>query len=167
MIEKTVFIFILIELLAVSIGDLRTKKIPNFWAIFNIIIFIIFMIFLPNQYPFIFEMFLHSLAFLGVGFILFLLKIMGGGDSKYLFSFFLLVPLGLHSTLLNNLLISTTIIGSVFLIRNIIKNYSGIYFNIKIGHLRALKNFFGTKFPFAPVILVSWLFTGYDLRIWA
>lgn len=166
MIEKTVFIFILIELLAVSIGDLRTKKIPNFWAILNIIIFIIFLFVLPHQYPFVFSMFLHSLAFLGVGFILFLLKIMGGGDSKYLFSFFLLVPLSLHAALLNNLLISTTIIGSAFFLRNIIKNYQGIYDNLRIGHFRALKNFFGTKFPFAPVILVSWLFTGYDLRIW-
>lgn len=166
MIEKTVFIFVLIELIAVSYGDMRTKKIPNFWAILNIIIFIIFLITLPNQYPFVFAMFLHSLAFLGVGFILFLLKIMGGGDSKYLFSFFLLVPLALHAALLNNLLISTTIIGSVFLIRNIIKNYSGIYSNLRIGQFRALKNYFGTKFPFAPVILVSWLFTGYDLRIW-
>lgn len=166
MIEKTVYIFILIELLTVSIGDMRTKKIPNFWTIFNIIIFIVFLFTFPTQYPFIFSMFLHSLAFLAVGFVLFLLKIMGGGDSKFLFSFFLLVPLSLHSILLNNLLISTTIIGSAFLLRNIIKNYQGIYYNLKIGYLRGLKNFFGTKFPYAPVILVSWLFTGYDLRIW-
>ena len=166
MIERAVFFFILIELVVVSFGDMRTKKIPNFWAIFNIIVFILFLFFLPHQYPLIFSMFLPSIAFLGVGFILFLLKIMGGGDSKYLFSFFLLVPLSLHSTLFNNLLISTTIIGSVFLIRNIIKNFEGIYCSIRIGQFRTLKGYFGTKFPFSPVILVSWLFTGYDLRIW-
>ncbi len=164
--EKVIYIFVLIELIVVSWGDLKTRKIPNAWPILNLIVFIFFLLWLPAQYPFVLNTFFYSFVFLFVGFVFFLIRIMGAGDSKFLFSFFLLVPLQVHPLVLHNLLLSTVYIGSTFFIYNCIKNYRGIYNSLLIGHFAGLKNYFGTKFPFAPVILASWIFTGYDLKIW-
>jgi prepilin peptidase CpaA len=165
-IQKVVYLFILIELLVVSYGDFKTRKIPNTWPILNLLIFIFFLFWSPENYPFVFNMFLYSLVFLFVGFVFFLVRIMGAGDSKFLFSFFLLVPLKVHPLVLNNLLLCTVYIGLSFFFYNTFKNFRGIYNSIIIGHFSGLKRYFGTKFPFAPVILVSWIFTGYDLKIW-
>lgn len=166
MIPKTIYLFILVELIAISFVDLRSKKIINIWPIFNILIFIGFLFYWPELYKLHFQTFFYSISFLFVGYLLFLLRIMGGGDAKLLFSLFLIIPIAIQLMVFKNLLISTVIIGLNFFFYNIFKHRSGIAESIKNQNIRGLKQYFGSKFPFAPVILVSWLFTGYDLKIW-
>ena len=164
MIPLPIYLFVLIELAVVSYGDVKTNKIPNVWALLNIIAFIALLIVAPEFYKLKPETFAFSLAFLAVGFVLFLLKIMGGGDTKYLFSLFLLVPLNLHEKVFYYLLISTVIIGGFLLIQNTLKNFKPIWRAILDGNTRQVKSFFGTKFSYAPVILVTWIWIGFTIR---
>lgn len=164
MIPLPIYIFILIELSFVSYGDIRTNKIPNMWALINIVAFVALLFVAPELYQFKIQTFAFSAVFLAVGFALFLLKIMGGGDTKYLFSLFLLVPLNLHEKVFYYLLLSTVLIGGFLLIQNTLKNIKPIWRAILDGNTRQVKSFFGTKFSYAPVILVSWIWIGYTIR---
>ena len=161
----TVYLFIFIELLAVSIGDLFTKKIPNAYSILNIFLFVIFLFLFKEYYSPSLKLFLYSLIFLFVGFALFLLRIMGGGDSKYLFSLFLLIPQSMQDVTFYYLLLSTIMIGTSFLLMNIVKNFKRIKNALFTKNYLELKNCFGTKFSFAPVIFVAWGLVGWKINI--
>jgi prepilin peptidase CpaA len=165
MIPIAIYLFILFELLIVSYGDVKTQKIPNLWAIINICAYLILVFILPTHYSFNFSTFIYSIAFLFVGFFLFLIKIMGAGDSKYLFSFFLLIPASLHEVTLQYLLLSTVLIGVFMLINNIFKNFDKIILSLKNKDRAGLRGCFGTKFSYAPVILVTWIMMGWHLNI--
>ena len=160
---STIYIFIFIRLLAVSIGDIFTKKIPNAYAILNICLFFVFLFIFRQHYVPSFQLVMYSLIFLFVGFGLFLLRIMGGGDTKYLFSLFLLIPRSIQDMTFYYLLLSTLMIGTSFLIMNVIKNFGKIRTALMTRNFPELKNCFGTKFSFAPVIFVAWGLVGWKI----
>jgi prepilin peptidase CpaA len=154
----SVYFYLLIQLIFVSYGDIKTKKIPNLWAILNILSFFIFIFIFPEYYQFKLPVFIYSFTFLGVGFILFLLKIMGAGDVKYLFSLFPLIPFKIQDHLFVYLLISTVIVGVFLLSSNTIRNFKEIRICLNEKRFLDLKKFYGKKFSYAPVILLSWIF---------
>ena len=160
-----IYLFILIELALVSWIDIRYKKISNRWPLLNLsLVAVLFLIF-PNIYYFDFKIFLYPLAFLGVGFLLFSLNIMGGGDSKFLASLFFIIPYELQDIFFYYLLLSTLIIGVLFFIRNIIEQRKQIMVYMKNADIGGIKTCFGTKFAFAPVILTAWAMTGRELYL--
>lgn len=165
MIPKILYSFIFVQLIAVSYGDIRYKKIPNLYSILNLILFILFFFIYPKFYVFSWSLFVYPLSFLGVGFILFLLNIMGGGDAKYLFSLFLLVPLIVQDLLFYHLLISTIIIASLLLLSNSVQNFDKLVNSIKIKDIKGIKDIYGSKFAFAPVILIAWILLGWEIKI--
>jgi prepilin peptidase CpaA len=160
----SVFIFLLLQLLLVAYGDIKTRKIPNYWALINISIFALLTFLFPEQYRWEMKTFIFPIAFFFVGFILFMLKIMGGGDSKYLVSFYLLTPVDLHESAFLFLLLSTVIVGLFLLIMNALNNFEKILSAIKCMDITAIKEVFGTKFSYAPVILISWMWFGFENR---
>lgn len=157
----------MIELILVSWGDVRTQKIPNFWSILNLVIFTLLLMLWPEYYPLQWTTFIYSTVFLIVGFILFLLRVMGGGDSKFLFSFFLLVPVELQPKALVSLLICTILIGGFLFLTNLGKNHEKIVSYIKSGYIKGIKECFGTKFSFAPVILLAWMWLGWEIGMYS
>jgi prepilin peptidase CpaA len=159
----TIYIFIFIQLLAVSIGDIFTKKIPNAYSILNIFLFFVFLFIFRQHYTPSLQLLLYSFIFLFVGFGLFLLRIMGGGDSKYLFSLFLLIPKTVQDIAFYYLLLSTIMIGTSFLLMNVVKNFAKIKAALQARNFLELKNCFGTKFSFAPVIFVAWGLVGWKI----
>lgn len=163
MITLPIYLFLLIQLIFVTITDLKYRKIRNFWVLLNIAVSLLLYFLFPKLYPFIIDSFQFSIVFIFVGFVLFLLKVMGGGDSKYLASFFLIVPEGVQEPLFYYLLIATIIIGVFFLLKNTIHYRDELIESIKKSDLQGVKNCFGTKFAYAPVILISWVYLGYDL----
>ncbi len=167
MIPVPVYWFLMIELGFVAWGDVRTQKIPNAWALLNIALFLGLLLLYPEQYPFRLGTLLYSVVFLLVGFGLFLLRIMGGGDSKYLFSFFLLVPVSVQPRALVLLLLSTLLIGGFLFLTNLGKNHEKIVGHLKTGYIKGIKECFGTKFSFAPVILLAWVWLGWELGLLA
>jgi prepilin peptidase CpaA len=102
------------------------------------------------------------MAFLLVGFLLFAFNIMGGGDSKYLSSFYLLVPVSYQDSVFLYLLYTTIIIGSSLLLFNMIKNFDRIIEMVSIGNITGVKRIFGKKFTYAPVIFVAWMWFGWQ-----
>lgn len=160
-----VYLFLLAELVVVSVLDIRQRVIKNYWPILNISLFVAFIFVYPNFYFFKWDTFVFSLTFLAVGFFLFLLKIMGAGDTKFLFSFFLLIPLSAQEGLFQLLLYSTVLIGCFFFFTNFIRHFEKIVQALKTKNYLLLKDCFGSKFPFAPVILLSWLWLGWKEKI--
>ncbi len=159
-----IYLFILIELIFVAIADVRTNKIVNAWSILNLIIFLILIYVSPTYYFFKLDTFIYSGVFLLVGFVLFLLRIMGGGDSKFLFTFFLIVPLYIQEQTFEYLLISTVLVGLFTLMTNVVKNFDKLKLSLKTGDANGVRSCFGSKFAFAPVILLAWIWIGWTVK---
>lgn len=153
-------VFFLIELVAVAYVDYKHKKISNLWSILNITIFVLLFFINRDFYPLNWQMFIYPFSFLGMGFVLYLLKIMGAGDAKFLASFYLLIPQIYQESAVYFLLYSTVIFGGSFFIYNIVKNYKAVVVGVRLGDLKILSGCFGTRFAFAPVILLSWIWFG-------
>ena len=171
MMSLPIYLFLLVQLLAVSYIDVRERKISNIWPILNICLVIVLLFLFPEQYKFFsagkpyVDQLLFSMVFLLVGFILFLLRIMGGGDSKFLVSLFLIIPYSIQEKAFTHLLLSTIIIGTFILFVNLSKHVDVILDVFRNGNLRRLKMIFGSKFPFAPVILISWIWLGLEIKL--
>jgi prepilin peptidase CpaA len=165
MMPLLVFIFIAIQLLVVAYIDFKTTKISNVWIFINGLFFVVLTFVYPHIYIWKFSALLFSLAFLFVGFALFIMNIMGGGDSKYLASFYLLVPPLFQETVFLYLLYTTVIVGSSLLLFNALKNFDNIVILIRIGDIRGIKKIFGKKFTYAPVIFIAWMWFGWSNRL--
>ncbi|MEE2670558.1 MAG: prepilin peptidase [Bdellovibrionota bacterium] len=160
MIPIPIYIFILLELLAVSYLDIKFRKIKNFWSILNIILALSLFFIFPDLYVLQVDSFYFTFVFFIVGFFLFLLRIMGGGDSKFLATFFLIIPSIAQDEVFIHLLTATVIVGSGFFLSNIIKNFEKIVTSLKASDLQGVKSCFGKKFAYAPVILLAWITFG-------
>ena len=162
MLPIVVFIFVSLQLLVVAYVDFKTKIISNKWMIINFLFFAFLTFLFPNHYYWKPSTFVFPLAFIVVGFGLYFLKIMGGGDSKYLSSLFLIVPYAFHENFFLYLLYTTVIVGSSLLVINFIKNFDKIVLLIKIQDIAGIKKLFGKKFTYAPVIFISWMWFGWQ-----
>ncbi len=160
----TVFVFIFVQLIYVSYIDIQLRKIANAWSIGNLFLYLVLLFFFPTHYAFNLETFLFPIGIFGAGFLLFILKIMGGGDSKYLASLFLLIPVRFQEEAFISLSVVTVIVGLSVFITNILKNWDFIVQAFKDGNVLQIKKIFGKKFAFAPVILISWIFLGWKIK---
>lgn len=160
MISWPLYTFVFIELVFVTIADIKHKKISNLWSLLNIFLAITLFILFPKIYTFNFEALQYSLVFIVVGFFLFLLNIMGGGDSKYLASFFLIIPVSLQDLIFYYLLITTIVVGLLFFFRNVIQERQNIISSLLRQDVGGIKKSFGTKFAYAPVIMTTWILFG-------
>lgn len=158
------YIFILVEVLIVGYIDFKYKKIFNYWSLINVVVYCISLFVFKNYFFFNISTFMWPLGFLIVGFFLFTLKIMGGGDSKFLFSFFLIIPEKFHEVFFLNLIYATVVVGCLMLIFNTVKNID----KLKIAYIHKdmsfIRNVYGTKFAYAPIIGLSWILFGWDIR---
>ena len=141
-----------------------TKKISNTWMIFNIILYLVFLMIFPNQYVFNFSTFVWPIGFFTAGFILFLMRVMGGGDSKYLATFYLLIPQKLHEEAFLSLAVATVLVGGSVFIKNLLNNINKIAMAWQTKNISVIRGVFGKKFAFAPVIFISWIWFGWKIR---
>ena len=162
MLPMMVFIFLSIQLLFVAYVDFKTSKISNIWLLINFIFFCVLTIVYPQAYIWNFKVLIFPVAFLFVGFGLFALNIMGGGDSKYLSSLYLLIPASFQEIVFLYLLYTTVIIGSSLLLFNALKNFDRIVLLVKMGDARGIRKIFGKKFTYAPVIFIAWMWFGWQ-----
>lgn len=165
MLPMIVFIFISMQLLVVAYVDFKTSKISNIWILINFIFFCVLTFLFPKIYVWNINALIFPLVFLLVGFTLFVMNIMGGGDSKYLASFYLLIPLGFQETVFLYLLYTTVIVGSSLLLFNALKNFDNIVLLVKVGDINGIKKIFGKKFTYAPVIFIAWMWFGWQNRL--
>ena len=164
MILAIVFTFILIELVLVGWIDFKTQKISNRWIIINLVASVVLYATFKENYPLSWEVLIFPLGFIFVGFFLYLVNVMGAGDSKYLASLFLVVPLDLHLVLFEKIVLTTISTGAFLLIYRIFLNRNDFKAFLVSHHWEGIKQILKSRFSYAPVILLSWVFLG--LHIW-
>ena len=161
MIPAVVFIFLSIQLLVVAYTDFKTKKISNIWFLINFLFFCVLSLIFPQIYVWKIGTFIFSFVFLMVGILLFWMNIMGGGDSKYLSSFYLLIPPVYQDSVFLYLLYTTIIVGSSILLFNALQNFDRLVLLFRMQDLSGIKKIFGTRFTYAPVIFIAWMWFGW------
>lgn len=160
------YTFVLIELLIVAWIDFKISKISNYWTIVNIVTFITLAVAFPEIYKFNIKTFFLPLAFVLAGYMLFTLNIMGAGDSKYLFSIFILIPYGTQDLALYTLIYSTVTVGMMSFFINVYQNKTKLLDAYEQKNVEMIKGVFGKKFTYAPVILLSWVWFGFLAKVW-
>ena len=156
----SIFIYITIILGFVSYLDLKYRKIPNLWPSLNIISFIFINIFFPELDFVSINSFFVPVIIILIGIVLFKYNIMGGGDSKFLATMMLLIHHELHLSFLYTLSWVTAIFAFFRIIFLLIKNKEINRNNFLILIPRALS---GKKFPYAPIILLSWIIFRWEI----
>ena len=162
MMNKIIFFAILAELAIVAYYDIKTQKISNNWSIFNGVLAVILYIALPEYYPFELEIFLFPLLTIFIGFLLYLMNIMGAGDSKYLATLFLVMPADNHVIYFEKLVASTLVVGAFYLVWKIIKSYSDMKGHFYAGNFRQIIAMIRSSFSYAPVMLIAWALLGLE-----
>lgn len=161
-----VYAFVFVELVIVAWIDFKVSKISNYWTIINVLAFVLLSIFLPNIYIFSIKTFFLPLAWLLAGYMLFTLDIMGAGDSKYLFSIFILLPYAVQDLALYTLIYSTVTVGVMSFLITVYQNKEKLSEAYRTKSIELIKGVFGKKFTYAPVILMSWVWFGILAKVW-
>ena len=159
-IDKLLYIIILVQLFWVSLIDIKHKKISNQWMYFNFALAALLWIAIPSEYAITSQKILYSVSFFLAGFLLYLLKIIGAGDSKYLASLYVIIPTNWCELALYSLFLSTVIIGIFVFFTSIVKKHEQIWFSILARDYAEVAKLLNNRFSYAPVILVSWVLLG-------
>jgi len=148
----------------ISYLDFKYRRIPYQYILLNLVLYFFFISIFKGHYSFIFEHYIYSILFIIIGFIFYLhpLKIMGGGDSKLLASFFLLVPSYFQDLFLLNLLWVTILVTCICKILDLFENYNNMIEHIRRKNYSKLYDL-GKKIPFTPIILLSWFWVGIEI----
>jgi len=149
-----------IQLLCVSWIDFKHKTISNLWSVGNFILSLSLHLLFKESYPFSFEVFLFPAGFILFGFIFYLTGIMGAGDSKYLASLFLVIPVEYHLPYFESLATTTIMVGGVLITFKIIRNFSQLRAHFLSHHWQGLKDVIKSRFSYAPVMLLAWILLG-------
>ena len=157
-----VYIYLVIATLIISIIDLKTRKISNYWSILHLFLFFVFTAVFSEYDAFALKTYLFPITLLICGFVLFALGVMGGGDAKFLTTMFLLIPATFHQQFLYYLLEGTMIIALFPLSYSMIKHRQKIINGILMKDFRMVFEQFKSKFPYAPVFLLASLRFGWE-----
>jgi len=149
--------YLLVQTAAVAALDLKTKKISNIWPILNCALAVILLIALPKVY------------FTGLGgWILWVLlvagcvtlyakNIMGAGDVKYLFSFFLLLPPQIRAEVLMTLSLVIIVVGGFWLLRKVWGQWYYLINLWSLGENQEIMRIIHGKNVFAPLVFLAWV----------
>lgn len=157
-----IYCLILVELVIVSWIDIKIKKISNFWLLANLVLTISFHFLFPDFYHFEWASLIFPLGWIVVGFVLYVIGIMGAGDSKFLASLFLMIPLKQHAGMLEKVLYSTVVVGFIMLAFKIGKDFKKIKAYALSTHWQGFKESIRSNFSFAPVVLLAWIMLGVE-----
>lgn len=155
-----IYWLILVQLVFVSVVDIKTRKISNLWFLFNLILSLAFHFIHPEAYPWVWAVLVFPVGWLIIGFILFVLGIMGAGDSKYLASLFLIIPVEQQAIMFEKIIYSTLIVGLVMLSLKIAKDFQKIKAYALSTYWQGFKESIRSRFSYAPVILLAWILLG-------
>jgi prepilin peptidase CpaA len=106
---------------------------------------------------------MFPLGFIVGGFVLFILGIMGAGDSKFLASLFLLIPLEQHALMFEKVIYTTLLVGFVLLAIKIARDFKIIKAYALSAYWNGLKASIKSSFSFAPVVFIAWILLGVEL----
>jgi prepilin peptidase CpaA len=113
-----------------------------------------------DLYPLSWETLLFPIGFVVVGFFLFLLKIMGAGDSKYLASLFLITPGEFHAIFFEKIVGATIVVGAILLLFRGTQDFQRIKSYALSIYWKGIKETIKSNFSYAPVVLLAWILFG-------
>ncbi len=154
---------IFLELLVVGWIDFKTKKISNKWSFVNLLLGAIFHSSFRSLYPLTWEIFIFPLGFIVIGFLLYLIGVMGAGDSKYLASLFLIIPLEYHLLFFRKLVICTILTGGILLVIRVFKERRQLKEFLYTKYWSGITATVRSRFSYAPVVTLAWLLVGFDV----
>lgn len=160
-----VFGLILVQLIIVGWIDFKTAKISNKWLFLNAALAVILHICASDLYPITWEILIFPAGFIAIGFILFLMNVMGAGDSKYLAGLFLIVPLEYQVLFFEKLVLSTIFTGTILLLVRIFIHREKLRAYFISRYWDGIKETIRSRFSYAPVVTVAWILLGFNL--WA
>lgn len=163
MILSFIFGVILLELLVVGWIDFKTEKISNKWIAVNLVLSVLLHSLFSNLYPVSWEALIFPLGFVVIGFLLFHLKIMGAGDSKFLASLFLIIPLEYQLLFFEKLIISTILTGAILLTYKLISKRDKLKAYFLSRYWDGIKETIKSRFSYAPVVTLAWILLGFHL----
>lgn len=163
MILSLVFALVLAELLIVGWIDYKTQKISNKWIFVNLATAVVLYIVARDLYPLSWEILIFPVGFIVIGFLLFLLNVMGAGDSKFLASLFLLIPLEYQLLFFEKLVVSTIITGSILLTFKVISERERLKAYLLSRYWPGIRDTIKSRFSYAPVVTVAWILLGFNL----
>ena len=143
--------------------DFKTEKISNKWILANLGMSVLLHIFFRSQYPLSWEVLLFPVGFIVIGFLLFLLNIMGAGDSKFLASLFRIIPLEYHLLFFTKLVISTLVVGAILLVLRFFTNGEKLKAYFINHHWAGIRGTLKSRFSYAPVIFLAWMILWVDI----
>lgn len=158
-----IYSLILLELALVAWIDIKIKKISNLWFVANVILGAAFHFIYPLDYPWEWATLIFPIGWIVVGFLLFLVGIMGAGDSKFLASLFVIIPLEHQSIMFEKIIYSTLAVGVVLLAIKIIKDFQKIKAYAFTAYWAGLKESIRSRFSYAPVVFLAWILVGVQL----
>jgi len=144
--------------------DYKTEKISNKWIAVNAVASVILHLSVRVLYPLSWEVLLFPVGFIVVGFLLFLLNLLGSSDFKFLSSLFLIVPLEYHLFFFSKLVISTIVVGAVLLLIRFVKHGPQLKAYFMSQYWEGIKTTLKSRFSYAPVIFLAWIMLG--INIW-
>lgn len=157
--------FITLQLFLVAWLDVKKHTISNYWVIANFLISPVLYLALPESYDFAWELFIFPVGFIAIGFLFFLMGIMGAGDSKYIASLFMVIPENLHMVFFDGLLYGTLLVGSLMLGFRIIQRQKELRAYLMAQYWQGIKDIIKSRFSYAPVIFLAWIYLG--VRQWS
>lgn len=158
-----VFLVVLTELVIVGWVDLKSRKISNYWIPANVLMSVGMHFLFPEIYPVSWEVLIFPVGFVVIGFFFFLLGIMGAGDSKFIASLFLLIPLEYHMLFFGKLIFSTMLTGAILLLWKVAKNRVVLKSYFVSHYWIGIRETIKSKFSYAPVLVAAWILLGLDL----
>jgi Flp pilus assembly protein protease CpaA len=153
------FVLMTVELILVAYLDLKIKKISNLWSVLNLVIAVILWP-LGVLGAWDIEVLIFPVAFVVIGFFLFQWKIMGAGDSKFLATLFLCLPLSYHLIYFERLLTATMMVGFILLMTRIFHDPQRFKSYFLSRHWSGIRDMIRSRFSYAPVMLLAWLLLG-------
>lgn len=160
---EKIMILVMIQLIIVGWIDFRTKKISNYWIMFNLFLSILFYLLNDQVYDMSWSVLIFPLGFIVAGFILYLLNIMGAGDSKFLASLFLLTPTKYQIILFEKIILSTIFTGGILIIFRLYNHRKEILAFTMNHHWKGIRDIIRSRFSYAPVISVAWILLGREI----
>ncbi len=139
----------------IAIVDFKTRKINNYWSLFNLVFTILLFILLPQHYQLSYKHFFIPLLIFLVGFFLYFIKVAGAGDVKFLSTFLLALPYEFQLLFVNKLIVTTIVFALTIMAIRIAAQFRVVSDALLSRNFQALSSvILGSKFAYSPVLFL-------------
>ncbi len=150
----------------IAVIDFKTRKINNYWSLFNLVFTVLLFILLPQHYQLSYQHFFIPVLIFVMGFFLYFIKVAGAGDVKFLSTFLLALPYEFQLLFVNKLIVTTIVFAVTVIAIKIAMQFRLVIDALLSRNLQALKSvILGSKFAYSPVLFFNLLLVIWESGI--